>query len=44
MTQRADESVGLDDAFARAWRALSALPRRELTMIPAEFLDASYRN
>ena len=43
MTQRADESLSLDDAFARAWRALSVLPRRELTMIPADTLDASYR-
>ena len=43
VTQRADESLSLDDAFARAWHVLSVLPRRELTMIPTELLDASYR-
>jgi V/A-type H+-transporting ATPase subunit B len=43
VTQRADQSLSLDDAFTRAWRVLSVLPRRELTMIPAETLDASYR-
>lgn len=43
VSQRPDESVDIDDAFARAWRALSTLPRRELTMLPTEFLDASYQ-
>jgi V/A-type H+-transporting ATPase subunit B len=43
VAQRRDENVALDDAFARAWRALSCLPRRELTMISEADLDASYR-
>ncbi len=43
VTQRADQSLSLDEAFTRAWRVLSVLPRRELTMIPAGTLDASYR-
>ena len=42
VTQRADQSISIDDAFARAWRALSVLPRRELTMIAADTLDASF--
>ena len=42
VTQRRDESVGIDEAFARVWRVLSVLPRRELTMVPAAVLDASY--
>ena len=43
VTQRADQSLSLDEAFARAWRALSVLPRRELTMIAADTLDLSFR-
>ncbi|HYL52833.1 MAG TPA: V-type ATP synthase subunit B [Acidimicrobiia bacterium] len=42
VTQRADEAVSIDEAFERAWRVLSVLPRRELTMIPAGMLDESY--
>ena len=42
VTQRRDESLTIDAAFARAWRALSVLPRRELTMIADDALDASY--
>ncbi|HWS46460.1 MAG TPA: V-type ATP synthase subunit B [Acidimicrobiia bacterium] len=42
VTQRRDESVSIDEAFARVWRVLSVLPRRELTMVPAAVLDASY--
>jgi len=42
VTQRRDESLSIEEAFARAWRVLSALPRRELTMIPSDVLDARY--
>ena len=33
VSQRPDEAVAIDEAFARAWSVLSVLPRRELTMI-----------
>jgi len=38
--QRADEHRSLDETLDRAWRALSILPRRELTMLPAALLAA----
>lgn len=37
--QRRDESRTLDDTLDRAWRVLSRLPRRELTMLPSAQLD-----
>jgi V/A-type H+-transporting ATPase subunit B len=40
--QRPDESRSLDETLDRAWRVLSVLPRRELTMLPAALLDARY--
>lgn len=36
------EDRTLDDTMARAWAVASVLPRRELTMLPAEILDARY--
>jgi V/A-type H+/Na+-transporting ATPase subunit B len=36
------EDRGLADTLDRAWRVLATLPRRELTMVPALFLDARY--
>jgi V/A-type H+-transporting ATPase subunit B len=41
-SQRRDELRSLDETFARAWRVLSVLPRRELTMLSREALDAFY--
>jgi V/A-type H+-transporting ATPase subunit B len=41
--QGRDESRGLDETFERAWRVLSVLPRRELTMLSQEALDAHYQ-
>jgi V/A-type H+-transporting ATPase subunit B len=41
-SQRRDESRSLDDTFRRAWRVLSVLPRRELTMLSQQALDANY--
>jgi V/A-type H+-transporting ATPase subunit B len=41
--QRADEAHSLDDTLARAWRAVSVLPRRELAMLSPAQLDAHYR-
>jgi V/A-type H+-transporting ATPase subunit B len=38
--QRSDENRTLADTLDRAWRVLAALPRRELTMLPAELIDA----
>jgi V/A-type H+-transporting ATPase subunit B len=38
--QRPDECRTLDETLDRAWRALSVLPRRELTMLPAAQLAA----
>jgi V/A-type H+-transporting ATPase subunit B len=40
LDQRPDERRELADSLDRAWRALAALPRRELTMLPAAQLDA----
>ena len=37
--QRDDERRDLNDTLGRAWRALAVLPKRELTMIPREFVD-----
>ncbi|WP_024285174.1 V-type ATP synthase subunit B [Cellulomonas sp. KRMCY2] len=37
--QGADELRPLADSLDRAWAALAALPRQELTMVPAAFLD-----
>ncbi len=42
VNQRADETLSIDETFARAWSAISILPRRELTMIPAAVLDGCY--
>ena len=42
MNQGREENRGLEDTLGRAWRVLAALPRRELTMLPAQFLDAYY--
>jgi V/A-type H+-transporting ATPase subunit B len=39
MTQRRDVHFGLEETLDRAWRTLAVLPRRELTMLPAEELD-----
>ncbi|MBI3688244.1 MAG: V-type ATP synthase subunit B [Actinobacteria bacterium] len=38
--QRVDEARSLDDTLDRAWRALAALPRPELTMLPATVVAA----
>jgi V/A-type H+-transporting ATPase subunit B len=40
LSQRPDESRGIDETLDRAWRALSVLPRRELTMLSAALLDS----
>jgi V/A-type H+/Na+-transporting ATPase subunit B len=37
--QRPNENRTLAESLDRAWRALAVLPRRELTMLPAELLD-----
>jgi V/A-type H+-transporting ATPase subunit B len=42
MHQGRDENRSLQDTLSRAWRALAALQRRELTMLPAAALDAYY--
>ncbi len=36
------QSRSLDETFRLAWQVLGKLPRRELTMIPADVLDARY--
>ena len=43
VNQRPDERRGLDETLDRAWRVLSVLPRRELTMLPTAALDAHYQ-
>ena len=42
MNQGRTECRGLGETLDRAWQVLAALPRRELTMLPARFLDAHY--
>ena len=42
MNQGRAECRGLGETLDRAWQVLAALPRRELTMLPARFLDAHY--
>jgi hypothetical protein len=32
----------MDDTFERAWRVVSVLPERELTMMPSASIAASY--
>lgn len=40
LIQRTDECRSLDETLGRTWRALSVLPRRELTMLSAEQVTA----
>jgi V/A-type H+/Na+-transporting ATPase subunit B len=42
VSQRVDERRSLDQTLGRAWAALSRLPRRELSMLSPEQLDAHY--
>jgi V/A-type H+-transporting ATPase subunit B len=42
ISQGRAENRDLDDTLGRAWQALRVLPRRELTMLSAEALDAYY--
>ncbi|MBB2744058.1 UNVERIFIED_ORG: V/A-type H+-transporting ATPase subunit B [Microbispora rosea subsp. rosea] len=43
LAQRRDEFRSLEETFDRAWRVVSVLPRRELSMLPGDVLDANYR-
>lgn len=43
LAQSPEESRGLDETLDLAWQVLSILPRRELTMVPDELLDAHHR-
>ena len=40
LDQHADEPRTLDDTLDRAWIALAALPRRELTMLSEDLVRA----
>jgi V/A-type H+-transporting ATPase subunit B len=40
LDQRPDESRAMTETLDRAWRALLVLPRRELTALPADLVDA----
>jgi len=42
MDQARTEDRSLEESLNRAWRVLARLPRNQLTMIPAPFLDAYY--
>ena len=42
MNQGRAENRSLQESLSRAWRVLAALPRDQLTMLPARFLDACY--
>ncbi|MCO5995551.1 V-type ATP synthase subunit B [Actinoallomurus rhizosphaericola] len=43
VAQRTDECRTLTETVDRVWRALAVLPRRELTMIAGDVLDARHR-
>ncbi|WP_062346081.1 V-type ATP synthase subunit B [Herbidospora yilanensis] len=43
LRQRRDERRDLDQTFTRAWRVLSALPRRDLSLLAPDTLDVHYR-
>ena len=36
------ENRSLEESLSRAWKVLATLPRDQLTMLPARFLDAYY--
>jgi V/A-type H+-transporting ATPase subunit B len=42
MNQGRTEDRSLEESLSRAWRVLATLPRNQLTMIPAPFLDTYY--
>ena len=42
MNQGRPENRSLAETLDRAWQALAVLPRRDLTMLPAEALDSYY--
>jgi V/A-type H+-transporting ATPase subunit B len=42
LAQGRDEQRTLDETLARAWAVASVLPRRELTMLPADRVEAHY--
>ena len=42
MNQGPRENRSLAETLSRAWQALAVLPRRDLTMLPAEALDSYY--
>jgi V/A-type H+/Na+-transporting ATPase subunit B len=42
MNQGRAENRSLEESLNRAWRVLATLPRDQLTMLPARFLDAYY--
>jgi V/A-type H+-transporting ATPase subunit B len=43
LSQGRNEARSLEETLDRAWEVVSILPRRELSMLPAELLDAHYR-
>jgi V/A-type H+-transporting ATPase subunit B len=42
VSQRRDEDRPLAETLDRGWQAAATLPRRELTMVPSDTLDARY--
>jgi V/A-type H+-transporting ATPase subunit B len=42
MNQGGEENRGLTETLGRAWQVLASVPRQELTMLPARFLDTYY--
>ena len=42
MDQERTENRSLEESLNRAWRVLARLPRNQLTMVSAQFLDAYY--
>jgi len=42
LDQGPTENRSLQESLSRAWRVLATLPRRQLTMLSAEFVEAYY--
>ena len=42
LSQGRNEARSLEETLDRAWEVVSVLPRRELSMLPAELLDRHY--
>jgi V/A-type H+-transporting ATPase subunit B len=42
VSQGVDESRSIEESLERAWKVVSVLPQRELTMVPTEYIERYY--